>query len=598
MLNPNLRKLLITSATQSESNLTNPHAPVKFWFGLSITVTVFYSILGLLNAFGNQYAVQDDAREYVFWMQRFVDPTILPHDLIAEYFTSITPTGYKALYHLMANLGISPLLFSKLLPIALSLITTVYCFGVSLQLFPVPLAGFIASLLLNQSLWVTDNLAAGIPRSFIYPLFLAFLYYLLKRAWWQVCAIAILQGLFYPLLVFISSGLLLLRLWRWRCWMPQFDRRQCYCLLLAVGLGVLTLIPYALTSSKFGPTVTAVEARTMPELWVGGRHPFFDSNVWRFWLGGEHSRIFPLLLPPLIWTGLLFPAMLRRPDRFPLIRQITSRATILPEVIGVSFSLYVAAHALWLNLFFPSRYTEHTLRILMALVSGIVLTTLLEKAFQSWEPRKSSDSCQKNRRKKNWQWLLTGALALILFLYPLLFNISPQKGSKVSLESELYNFLQAQPRDILIASLSEEASNISTFAQRSVLFSREHALPFHMGYYRKIRQRCIDLIQAQYSQDLTVAQQLIQKYGISFWLLDQNAFTPKYLMNNNRRWLSSFQPIFADASMSLEHGQIPAVAKLTRRCSVVQGKKIVLLSATCIVHPSQWRNGKQVRTLP
>jgi hypothetical protein len=55
-----------------------------------------YGVLGLQKAFKAEYVVQDDAREYVFWMQRFVDAELLPHDLIADYFQSITPFGYAA----------------------------------------------------------------------------------------------------------------------------------------------------------------------------------------------------------------------------------------------------------------------------------------------------------------------------------------------------------------------------------------------------------------------------------------------------------------------------------------------------------------------
>ena len=76
-----------------------------------------------------EYVCQDDAREYVFWMQRFIDPELLPDDLIADYFQSITPSGYAALYQLMASFGITPLLLSKILPIFLGLIITIYVFG-------------------------------------------------------------------------------------------------------------------------------------------------------------------------------------------------------------------------------------------------------------------------------------------------------------------------------------------------------------------------------------------------------------------------------------------------------------------------------------
>jgi len=69
-------------------------------------------------------------------------------------------------------------------------------FGVCLEL-PVPTAGFIATLLLNQSLWMKDDLVSATPRAFVYPLFLAFLYYL-RRSLLPVCVAIALLGLFYP----------------------------------------------------------------------------------------------------------------------------------------------------------------------------------------------------------------------------------------------------------------------------------------------------------------------------------------------------------------------------------------------------------------
>ena len=119
---------------------------VKFWLSLSLTLAAIYGILGLQQAFSSEYVVADYARQHVFWMQRFLDRELFPNDLIADYFQSVAPWGYTTLYRLMASLGINPLFFSKLLPIVLGLITTGYCFGVCMQMLPVPAAGFIATL--------------------------------------------------------------------------------------------------------------------------------------------------------------------------------------------------------------------------------------------------------------------------------------------------------------------------------------------------------------------------------------------------------------------------------------------------------------------
>lgn len=563
MLFSHLHKLLTEPINEiSPADDRRSCVSVIFWLSLSLGFAIFYGILGLQRAFSGEYAAQDDAREYVFWMQQFIDAELLPHDLIADYFKSITPLGYAAIYKLMASFGIHPLLLSKILPIFLGVIVTIYCFWLCLEFFPVPSAGFITTLLLNQSLWFKDDLISATPRAFIYPLLLAFFYYLLKESWLIICLIIVLQGFIYPPLLLISLGILCLRL-----------RNNYFLLAGFLGLGLLVMCPYALASSKFGPVITVTQAWQMPELWTEGRHPFFDTNPWRFWLIGQHSGILPPLMPPLIWLGLFFPLILRYKSRFPLVGLVKSKITLLQQVIIVSLTLYFVAHALLLKLFFPTRYTVHSFRIVMAFAAGITLTVILDKLFHAY---------QEKRR--------FGKIALIvvliggLLLYPNFSGRFPTTGYKISGESAIYKFLQTQPKNSLIASLADEADNIPTFAQRSILLGREYALPFHLGYYSQIRQRTIDLVYGQYSQDLAESQKLIQKYGVNFWLLERSAFKPEYLIN--KTWLKSFQPAFTEALRSLEQGNIPGLAKLMKQCSVLETDKFSLLKAECIVNSS------------
>jgi hypothetical protein len=422
----------------------------------------------------------------------------------------------------------------------------------------------------------------------VYPLFLAFLYYLLRFSLLP-CLVAIaLEGLFYPLMVFISLGILFVRLWDWQRWPPRLDLNRSNYLLCAAGLGValVVMLPYAQATSEFGPLVTATQARAMPEFWPGGRHPYFDNNPWRFWLIGEHSGVLPPLLPPLIWIGLLLPVVLLYPSRFPLVRQVKNTVAILPQIVVVSLGLFLAAHALLLKLFFPSRYMGHTLRVVMAIAAGIVLSVMLDAVLHA------CNQLAKSNRPRRQFWVLASTVLLgaVLVVYPNFWAGFPKTNYRTSGESALYQFLKTQPKDILIATLSEEANNIPTFSQRSILVGREYALPFHLGYYRQIRQRAIDLIRAQYSQDLAAAQQLIQKYGVDFWLLERTAFTPEYLTSKSpwlrsfepAFWLRSFEPAFTEALANLEQGKKPALAELIKRCSVFEQESLVVLQAKCI----------------
>ncbi len=567
--------------------LTTPTYKIRrsqliFWFSLSLTFSVIYSVLALELAFRGNYLIDSDARQHVFWMQRFLDPALFPDDLITDYHQSVAPSGYTALYWLIAQLGIPPLILNKFLPTLLGVITTSYCFGTCLQLLPVPAAGFIASLVLNQTLWMRYDLVSGTPRAFIYPLFLAFLYYLLRRSLLP-CLIAIaLQGLFYPQCVFISSGILVLQLWRWhkrRLCLSGNKQDYLFC-VAGLGTALLVMLPYALQSSEFGAVITAAQAKISPEFSPGGRTPFFHNNFWEFWFYGKRSSLVPRLsrITPLIYTGLFLPFLLWKSSQFPLARQVTPKVQVLMQGFIASLGMFVIAHVFLFRLHHPSRYTMHSLLVLLALAAGITLTVSLQALF---------DWAKYSPKSYPWKGYLargtTVFLAIVLIVYPV-FTPFPYTKYKRGKEPLLYEFFSQQPKDIMIASLSEEANNIPSFAQRSVLTSEMYTIPYHVDYYNQIRQRTIDLIRAQYSADLTLAQNVIETYGADFWLLDRTAFTPEYIRGSN--WLMQFSAARAVVT-DLEQGIIPALSGIMEQCSVLETEYLVVLPTDCILKFAQ-----------
>lgn len=577
--------------------LTSPKASksspqIIFWFSLSLTFAAVYALLAMQKAFSGEYVIQDDARQHVFWMRQFLDPQLFPKDLIADYFQSIAPPGYSALYQFMAVVGIDPVLLSKLLPMMLTLVTTAYCFGVCWQLLPVPMAGFIAAQLLNQNLWMQDGFTSGTPKAFLYPLFLAFLYYLLKRS--QIpCMIAIaLLGLFYPSLVFICAGVLILQLCCFNRGLPYFTKNRSDYFFCATGLGVilLVLLFYALGSSEFGPVITAAEARTLTEFSSGGRASFFNDDAWRFWFNASRSgiRFTSALMPPLVYAGLLLPILLCYPSQLPLAKKVNSGIIVLPQLILASFAVFFAAHALLFKLHLPSRYTQHTLRIVMVLAASIALTIILDAIFQWVETRQFKRHTLQGKPKtvlsffKIPQLLAFGSITLliiVLILYPASLKSFPWTGYVIGRMPALYEFFQQQPKDVLIASLSEEVNNLPTFSQRSILVGSEYAIPYHVGYYHPFRHRVLEVIQAQYSSNLADVQNLIKKYDIDFWMLDRAAFTPDYIDNSD--WLEQFQPT-EDALARLRQGIVPALSIVSKSCAVFETEGLVVLQADCI----------------
>lgn len=549
---------------------------VRFWFSLSLTFAVIYGLLGLQEAFSSDYVVQDDARQHVFWMQRFLDPALFPNDLIANYFQSVAPAGYTAVYQVMAGLGINPLILNKLLPTVLGLLTTGYCFGVCLELLPVPIAGFITTLLLNQSLWMKDDLVSATPRAFVYPLFLAFLFYLLRRSLLLVCVTIALLGLFYPHFVFIAAIILILRLLHWEKGLPRLSQNQSDYWFCAIGLGVAVLImlPFALEASEFGPTITAAEARKLPEFLPQGRSAFFYDDPWRFWLSASRSGLLPSIKPPLLAAGFLLPVLLRYPSHFPLRQQVSNKVAILPQIVVASCVMFFGAHALLFKLHLPNRYSEHSLKIVLAISAGITLVVISDALWHT-APR----FLPHFQRQRLLALALVALLGAALVLYPS-FEEFPVTKYKVGSFPLLYKFFQEQPKNSLIASLSTEADNIPTFSGRSILVGREYAIPYNLGYYSQFRQRMLAVIRAQYSLDLTAVQTLIQKYGVDFWLLDRTAFIPEYVANNN--WLTQYQPAATEALTKLHQGKLPALSGVIERCSVFETPGLVVLDAACI----------------
>lgn len=549
------------------------HSRKVFWF-LSLAVAAFFGLQSIQYAFSSQYIVQDDVRQHGFWLQRFLDPQLFPQDLIADYFQSAASPGYAAFYRLMAALGIDPLWLSKVLPLVLGLITTGYCFGVCLQMLPVPIAGFISTLLLNQSLWLEDDLVSATPRAFLYPLFSAFLYYLLRNSLWGVGVAIALMGLFYPPFALLSVAILTLRLLRWQ----GLYRRDYWFWGVGVAVTALVLLPYELTPNEFGPLITAAQARTQPEFrevaGVFGRAFFFHDNPFIYWLFGPRSGALFLLMPPLIWAGFALPFWLRQPCRFPLARQVR-HANLLLQITVASFGLFFVAHALLFRLHFPSRYTYHSLRIVMAFAAGIALTL--------WGDRVRAQQQHQTELtdRQLLSWGLTILLLGVLVIAPFFPQLSlPNQLQIVGETPRLYEFLSKQPKDILVASVAEEVNNLPSFAARSILVGREYALPYHTRYYAQIRQRTIDLIQAQYSPDLTQVQHFIQKYGVDFFLLDLGAFTPSYLAKHE--WMSQFQPATATALTQLRKGEVPALSRSIERCKALETKGLILVNAQCI----------------
>ncbi|MGA9771894.1 MAG: hypothetical protein WBV94_22880 [Blastocatellia bacterium] len=554
-----------------------------FWFVVSLAFSAYFASLALHQAFASPFVVQDDARQHVFWMERFLDPQLFPNDLIADYFQSVAPTGYSAFYNLMTHLGIDPMLLNKLLPMALGLITTAYCFLLCLRILPSPGAAFFSTLILNQSLWMQDDLVSATPRAFLYPLFLAFLYYLVNDSRVACLVVIALQGLFYPSTVFITAGVLVLQLVSFEGRRLRLSRARRDYLFCAAGLAVVScvLLFYAIKLRSVGPVITATEARALPEFWSGGRTSFFGYDFWRFWVTRKRSGLLPdpLLEDLPLYLALLLPLVIYYRRWFPLAQKITESIRVLPRIIITSLFMFAAAHVMLFRLHHPNRYTQHSLRIVFAIAAGTGIAIIFDALFD-WARRPSMRAIAR----KSFAVTLAVIFIVLLVRFPRYVASFPDAKYRVGNAPALYEFFSQQPKDTLVASLAQEVRSIPTFSKRSILVAREYALAYHTRYYAQMQVRASDLIVAHYSADLSVLQSFIRKYAITFFMVNRKAFNAHYIERDS--WIQQYQPAAANALNQLERGIAPAISRLMTTCAVFEDEEYVVLSSERILNAS------------
>lgn len=600
---------------------------------LSLAFAALCGGLALHQGFSSEFVVQDDARQHVFWMQRFLNPSLFHNDVIADYFQSIAPIGYAFIYQFAAFFKIDPLFFNKLLPLILGLISTWFAYRVTLQLLPIPLAGFLATLLLNQSLWMKDDLVSGTSRAFAFPLFLAVLDGIVRRSPRLLWSAIALQGLICPSYALISGGLIALRLslvWlqklhrQWleirhhavnnpqqepaelplpqaiqaltvviRQRLAQAERQTLW--LYGGGLVVLflALLPVLFLGQNFGPVVSAQVAQTMPEFLSGGRTNIFERDWFDYWFLGRGTNLIPrsLLTPVTLILGLLLPIFLWKPVKrwLPLGNRVTPNIHVLSQFGLVSIGWFLLAHAMLFKLHLPSRYTGHSFRIMIAIATGISATLLIDALLRGIFVRPNRDHSQSHNSQPNPRLFINthflaraiglGGLGVLLLGYPLLVSNFPANSYHVGREPALYQFLKNQPIDTQIASLSSIADDLPTFTGRSILTGKEYAVPYHLGYYRIFRERVLQTIQAQYSTDLWSVKFFLGRYHINFWLLDRAAFSTDYLQDS---WLEQYPESTEPALALLQSGQQPIIQSALPKCTALEGKTWLLLDAKCL----------------
>ena len=479
------------------------------WVALISGAIFFYAHL---PAFTNPYIINDDVRQQIFWMQRWLDPGLFKGDLLSDYARHYVPWGVQGLYWL-ASWVVGPLYFSKLLPGVLFVFLAACLYQIGGKLGDRTVAWMTVGLY-----WLTpfflDNLAGGLARGFAAPLLALFLLCWLNRQPWGMAAALLLMALFIPyifLVAAVAAALAWLTGRTGRVSPPPFPARPAHLLLLAAGAGLVALMNLGFDRAGYGPLVSAAEMAhraeftsrgrfailPVPSLWWELISPWQDLAPFRD-AGPVAGVTFCLVVGALALTGALRVNWRALRDRLQPVGWLGLSSVLL----------YVLARFWLFKMFIPDRYVIYTFNLFYCLFLALCLQAAL----------------------KINQWPRTLAV-LALILAATLGGLRLQGvGLKdYAAYQALYAALAQTPKDALIAGHPNLMDTVPTFARRRAFATYELAQPWSRGYWQKLRPRLDDLFRAYYAADPQEVLAFCRKYRISFLVVDDRHFRPDFL---------------------------------------------------------------------
>jgi hypothetical protein len=432
--------------------------------------------------------IDDDANQHIYWLYRYADATLFPHDITVEYFRTSAPFGYRALYALLAPF-MDVLLAAKLVSVVLFLLSGLFAWllATSIEGPARELRGLAAVTALALLISVDRN-AGGViwpmafQRSFALPLLLAGCWCLQSRRYLGVGLSCIGAALFYPVLLAVlglTAAVLFVRDWMTTATLP----RQW------LGGGMLGAIALPLAfwglprAPELEPAYSYAQAIAMPEFGPHGRLQLYAPELWtnllRFHMTGIGWPPLPLLAIMICVTVAL--AMGQR-------RLISPVAwMLLAAGLGLWLAMRLFPQQLMFALYLPNRHARWAVAVFGVVAAAAAAGAVFE-------------TCARRNRLCTLAALLGAPVAVLLVLWP---HASEQLRAPVDRDLEnVYAYLESLPKDTLVAAHPDLADYIPLRSRRSVLGSTEASMPWMAGFYAVVKPRVEASLRAAYATDI------------------------------------------------------------------------------------------------
>ncbi|MEO5717923.1 MAG: hypothetical protein ABIR29_05055, partial [Chthoniobacterales bacterium] len=100
-----------------------------------------------------------------------------------------------------------------------------------------------------------------------------------------------------------------------------------------------------------------------------------------------------------------------------------------------------------------------------------------------------------------------------------------------------------------------------------------------------LRERGLEIARAQYSRDPAVVRQCLRDQQIDYWLLDRNAFTPKYARKS--RLLRQLSLVVPTENMGVAHGGTPFLQEPPPASIAYEDERYIVLDARRLFAPDE-----------
>jgi len=544
------------------------------WFAVAVlSLAVF--LFAHWQGFVNPYAINDDVRQQVYWMQRYADRDLYPKTLLNDYAEAYVTIGvnlcYEAASWVGARLGafgdsgvsdksgeapgsgvsgspgssgaapargasatqpgslssvspaspsaertvlfFNPVQFTKVLSGILFLCQCLAMFALGHVFGGRPQAWALAAMAWLMPFFL-ENISGGLARAFASPLLALIALALLRRRPGSFSTLA-LGGCIPYIYLPCAPALFLSAIQRFRVG-PEGSAKlklgvTLLVLLLATGMAYLNGIKPQ--DQGFGPLVTLAEATGRPEFGPEGRLDLVPLP----------NPFLDTVYYPFERIGLfkeygLIPGILSLVSLAPLLyfgaRAVNWRALASSlKPLAVLGGSFQAFYIAARLMAFTLFVPDRYMQYPVNLLYAILLSACLAGAVTRLKPGKTAAVCLI---------LAAAAVGALRLSNVALYDYSADAPLYVAVEA-------ATPKNAMLAGHPELMDNVMTFSRRNALATFELAHPWSRGFWAQLSPRLDGFFAAYYASDADTVVRFAREFGVDFLVVDEAHFTKEFL---------------------------------------------------------------------